>query len=171
MHAGIDTISTLHDLLGYQARTFCSAEMQLKKSLAEWIDAAAALKLKIVLQSYRDFVVDHLQKMESFFAEQGISSFYISNRIMHACIEETDIRLKSCSDGEVKDACLLSAVQAINHFKISLYGTSAAFALSLGMEKSAQLFHEAEISEKQIDNSLSQLAVDEINNRAKPRLG
>ena len=46
------TITTLHNLLDYDARKFTSAEIQLKNSLPEWINKASSLKLKTVLQKY-----------------------------------------------------------------------------------------------------------------------
>ena len=61
----------------------------------------------------------------------------------------------------------MAVVQNINHFKISTYGTAAAFANTLGMSKTAVLFHECEINEKQIDDRLTQLAEFEINNEAR----
>ncbi|WP_369127538.1 DUF892 family protein [Terrimonas pollutisoli] len=42
-------------------------------------------------------------------------------------------------------------MQAINHYKISIYGTAAAFTKALGNDKAATLFHEAEVNEKKID--------------------
>jgi ferritin-like metal-binding protein YciE len=161
------TITTLHNLLDYDASKFCSAEIQLKKSLPEWINHAGSLKLKTVLQKYFDFVQQHVQKMDAFFEEEKINSFQLNNRVMQAFIEEADEKLNKCTDAEVKDACLLACIQAINHFKISTYGTAAAFAKALGMEKTAAVFHEAEVNEKQIDDRLSQLAEHEINIKAK----
>lgn len=160
-------ISTLHDLLDHKASSFTSAEIQLKKYLPEWINKTGSLKLKTVLQKYLDFVEKHVQKMEIFFEEENINSFSISNRVMGAFINETDEMLAACQDVEIRDACLLANIQAINHFKISTYGTAAAFANTLGMEKHAGIFHEAEVTEKQIDDRLSQLAEHEINIRAK----
>jgi ferritin-like metal-binding protein YciE len=161
------TITTLHDLLDYDARKFTSAEIQLKKSLPEWINKAGSLTLKTVLQKYLDFVQQHVQKMELFFEEEKISSLSLTNKVMQAFIEETKEKLSDCTDAEVKDACLLACIQEINHFKISVYGTAAAFAKSLDMEKFAAIFHEAEANEKQIDDRLSQLAEHEINIKAK----
>jgi len=86
---------------------------------------------------------------------------------MHAFIEEAEEKLNACTDAEVRDACLLACIQSINHFKISTYGTAAAFAKALDMENQAVIFHEAEINEKQIDDRLSQLAEFEINVKAK----
>ena len=161
------TITTLHNLLDYDARKFTSAEIQLKKSLPEWINKASSLQLKTVLQKYLGFVREHVQKIEGFFEEEKISSLSLTNRVMRVFIEEVEEKLANCTDAAIKDACLLAGIQAINHFKISTYGTAAAFANALGMEKQAAIFHEAEVNEKQIDDRLSQLAEYEINTKAK----
>lgn len=161
------TIVNLHNLLDYDARKFTSAEIQLKNSLPGWIHMAGSLKLKTVLQKYLDFVQQHVQKMEGFFEEEQIISLSLTNGVMHAFIEEANEKLQNCKDAAIKDACLLASIQAINHFKISTYGTAAAFANALEMEKQATVFHEAEVNEKQIDDRLSQLAEHEINIKAK----
>jgi ferritin-like metal-binding protein YciE len=160
-------VSTLHHLLDYDARKFTSAEIQLKNKLPEWITNAASLKLKTVLQKYLDTVQQHIQNMEGFFEAESITSLSLTNRIMHAFIEETVEKLAICTDPEIKDACLLAGIQSINHVKISVYGTAAAFAKALGMEKQAAIFHDAEVQEKQIDDRLSQLAEFEINMKAR----
>jgi len=161
------TITTLHNLLDYDARQFTSGEVQLRNSLTQWISNADSLKLKTVLQKYLDFTEQHIRRMEGFFEVGHISSLSMTNRVMHAFIQEAEEKMSNCTDREVRDACLLASIQAINHFKISTYGTAAAFANALDMEKHASVFHEAEVNEKQIDDRLSQLAEHEINSRAK----
>jgi len=161
------TITNLKGLLDYDARKFTSAEIQLKHSLHEWIRRANSLKLKTALQKYLDFAQEHVQKFEGFFEAEQISSLSSSNKVMKSFIEEAEEKMSICADPEVGDACLLASVQSINHFKISLYGTAAAFARELNLEKFASVFHEAEINEKQIDDRLSRLAEHEINIRAK----
>lgn len=160
-------IAKLHDLLDYNAQKFTAAEIELRNSLPAWITQANSLKLKTVLQKYHEIIQQHIKRLESFFEEEKITSLSVSNRIMQALIEETNEKLERCSDTEVRDACLLASIQSINHFKISLYGTAAAFARTLDMEKFEALFHEAEVNEKQIDDRLSQLAEHEINSKAK----
>jgi ferritin-like metal-binding protein YciE len=161
------TITTLHNLLDYDARQFTSAEIKLKKILPEWISKAGSLQLKTVLQKYFDFTELHVQQMEKFFETENINSMSLHNRVMHAFIHEAEEKMNSCTDVEVRDACLLACIQAINHFKISMYGTAAAFSKALDMEQQAAVFHEAEVNEKQIDDRLSQLAEFEINVKAK----
>jgi ferritin-like metal-binding protein YciE len=153
--------------LDYDAGKFTGAEIQLQHSLEKWIFDTQSLTLKNILQKYLDFVKQNMQRMESFFEEENITAVSVTNRIMQAFIEETNEKLNACTDAAIKDACLLACIQSINHFKISTYGTAAAFANALEMEKQAAVFHEAEIKEKQIDDRLSQLAAFEINSKAK----
>lgn len=161
------TISTLHNLLDYEAQKFTSAEVLLKNVLTDWINRATSPMFRAVLQKYLLMIEQHIVKLESFFVAENISSLSTSNRVMHAFVEETTNKLNQCADAEVRDACLLGCVQGINHFKISMYGTAAAYANTLDMKEHAKLFHEAEVNEKQIDDRLSQLAEHEINSKAK----
>lgn len=160
-------INRLKGLLDYNIQKATSMEAQLINILPEWIKQSASAKLKIVLQKYFGLVQVHLESLNSFLEEEKIISLSVTNRVMQAFIEETNEQLGKCTDAEVKDACLLACVQNINHFKISLYGTWAAFSNALEMSKRASVFREAEIKEKQIDDRLSQLAVYEINVNAR----
>jgi ferritin-like metal-binding protein YciE len=161
------SIINLHNLLDYEARKFTSAEIQLKKCLPDWINKAGSLKLKAVLQKYLDYVEQHVRNMEGFFEEEQIISLSLTHGIMKAFIEDTEDKLSNCNDVAISDACLLASIQSINHFKISTYGTAAAFANTLDMKNHANVFHEAEVNEKQIDDRLSQLAEFEINIKAR----
>lgn len=161
------TITTLHNLLNYDSSNFISAETHLKNALSGWKNQTGSLKLKIVLQRYQDFIDQHIKAIERFAVEEKINSMGVNNQIMEAFIRETNQKISYCSEAEVKDACLLESVQAINHFKISSYGTASAFARALDMKKAEVLFREMEINEKHIDDRLSQLAEYEINIRAR----
>ncbi len=163
-------ITTLHELLDFEGRKFISAEIQLKKVLPQWINIAGSIKLKNLLQKYRDFIEQHIENMQAFYEEEHINSLSLHNKIMEAFIEEAEDKLRSCTDSAVKDACLLAEVQSINHFKISTYGTAASFAYLLGLEKTSEVFHQASVNEKQIDDRLKRLAQYEINGRAKAPL-
>lgn len=156
----------LHNLLDNDSKQFIIAEVQLKNKLHEWISRAESFPLKTVLQKYLDFVEHHIQLLEAFVEKEDIRSLRTSNRVMAAFIEEADEKSLLCEDAAIRDASLLASIQAINHYKISMYGTAAAFAKALDMEIWANAFHEAEVNEKKIDDRLSQLAEHEVNLRA-----
>lgn len=160
-------ISNLHQLLKSDICRQASAEVQLNKVLPGWASLATSLKLKVVIQKYLDFVVLQKQEIDQFIEMENINQLPLCNRVMQAFILDTEEKAGYCSDSEVKDACLLASIQEINHYKISAYGTAAAFANSLGMEATALVFRKAEVNEKQIDDRLSQLAEHEINLKAR----
>lgn len=162
----IHYIKSLHQLLDEDARKFTIAEVELQHALPGWILKASSIKFKNILQKYYDQVKNHINKFDTFFEEESINYLNSTHHIMKAFIRETDEKLNNCAGVTVRDACLLSCIQNINHYKISSYGTAAAFANTLGMSKTAVLFHEFEINEKQIDDRLSQLAEHEINKDA-----
>jgi ferritin-like metal-binding protein YciE len=164
------TIPSLHYLLDYDARKFSSAEIQLKKKLTNWIEVASSIKLKLQIQKYSDNISTHIINLEKFIESEQIESISLSNRIMEAFISETEEKLSNCRDAALKDVCLLACIQLINHYKISMYGTAAALAKVIGMEDQAKIFHEFEVTEKQIDDRLTQLAEHEININAKSLL-
>jgi len=159
-------ITTLHDLLDIDAGRFTNAEVQLKNKIPEWMKTSSSLKLNEVLQKYLTFVEQHIEDFNVFFETEKISILSTSNRIMQAMITELEEKMDACTDPEVRDACLLAGIQEINHYKISTYGTAAAFASTLDKTSASGLFHDAEANEKLIDDRLTQLAKFEINKRA-----
>lgn len=167
MNTTTHSIATLHHLLAYEARKFSIGEIQLKTKLPDWIRHAGSLPLKTILEKYLHLVEKHINSFGNFFEEEKIDSFSLHNPVMKALIEELDESLALCAEPQVSDACLLACIQAINHYKISMYGSAAAFANSLELPRQAAIFHEAEVNEKQIDDRLSQLALFEVNKNAK----
>jgi ferritin-like metal-binding protein YciE len=160
-------ISTLHNLLDYDASRFTNAEIRVKHALSEWVNQVDSMQLRLVIQKYIDFVDQHINKLEKFFEDEELKSLSLENPVMQALIEDAEMKLSYCTDAEIKDASLLALIQSINHYKISIYGTAAAYANILGLEKAAAVFHEAEINEKHIDDRLTQLAAFEVNIKAK----
>ena len=161
------TLNNLQSLLDYEASRFTATEIHLKNVLHDWIKRAEDMKLKSVLEKYDSMIQEHTQKLEDFFKDEKIMALSLTNRVLNAYIDDINEKLEMCADPALKDACLLAGIQEINHFKLSAYGTAAAFSKTLNMEKYATIFHELEVNEKQIDDRLSQLAEHEINFRAK----
>lgn len=160
------TISSLRQLLDEDISRMASAEMQLKNSIAGWVSNDNAVPLRLLLHDYLDIVEKHIRQLEFFWEEEQTGSFHCPNRVMKAYIAEADDKLAGCTGPGIKDACLLAAVQRINHFKISVYGTAAAFAGALRLQQAGLLFHQAELDEKDMDERLSYLAEHELNKKA-----
>jgi ferritin-like metal-binding protein YciE len=163
----IHKLNSLHQLLEDDSRKFTSGEILLLQHLPIWISKANSLQLKTILQKYLDLVKAHVNKLDNFFEEAEINYLSSQNKIMQAFIEDAEVRVNNCTEQNIRDAAILAIVQNINHYKISTYGTAAAFANTLNMNRTAAIFYECEINEKEIDKRLSELAKADINNHAK----
>jgi ferritin-like metal-binding protein YciE len=159
-------ISTLHQLLDFNTQNFIVGEVHLRQALHGWIEKASAVKLKSIFQKYLEHIDHNIKSFEKFIDSEKLSLISNENKILNIYVTDAEARLEQCTDPEIKDASILASVQAINHYKICMYGTASAYANTLGMEEAAKLFKMAEINEKQIDDRLSQIAEFEINKRA-----
>ena len=159
-------ISCLRQLLDEDSNRLMSGEVQLKNSILGWISNDCEPTLKMIMRHYLDLIERHVRQLEAFCEQEQLLLLPGNNRIIMAFSDEVDEKLLNCSCQEVRDACLLAGIQAIAHFKISAYGTAAAFAWAAGQDKAAALFHRAEADEKSIDDELSRLARYRINTKA-----
>ena len=162
----MQNINTLHQLLEDDMRKFIVAEKTLQHTIPLWIKLVNSVKLKTILLKYFDQIKDHVTQMDKYFESEELQFVYNNHKVMATLVSDSEERILRCEDFTVKDACILSCIQNINHYKIGCYGTAAAFSNVLGKNNIALLFHQFEVNEKQIDDRLSQLAEYEINNQA-----
>jgi len=80
------------------------------------------------------------KRWKAFLKKKKSTQSSLTNRVMQAFIEDAKEKMEQCSDAAIADACLLASVQGINHFKISTYGTAAAFAKGFGYGKIRNCF-------------------------------
>ena len=69
-------------------------------------------------------------------------------------IKEAEGLIKKTKEHTVRDAALLAAASAVEHCKISRYGTLSAWAQNLGLPEAAQLLDET-LHEEPTRNSAS----------------
>jgi ferritin-like metal-binding protein YciE len=65
------------------------------------------------------------------------------------------------------DAGLLAAAQAVEHYEIARYGTLRTWAAELGLKNSVKLLETTLREEKMTDETLTKLAVAEVNQHAQ----
>jgi len=163
----IATICTLHDLLIYDTRKILHCEDLLIVTLPDWIEKIKSPRLKVVLDHYLVYLKYHVEGIRKFFERKKLMDFQVQNNMAKAFIDDVNEKLNDCRDAEITDALLLSSIQEINHYKICVYGTIAAFAATLDLDISASEFYTNKKDEKDIDSRLSFLAEQEINPHAK----
>ena len=85
---------------------------------------------------------------------------------MDGILAETKEIISDCGDESVRDAAMLSAAQAIEHYEMTRYGTLIAFAKQLGHQDAASLLQQTLEEEKAADKKLSAIAGNRVNKLA-----
>ena len=81
-------------------------------------------------------------------------------------IKEANEIASETAGGDVLDAALAAAAQAVEHYEISRYGTLIAWARALGRADCASVLEETLAEEKATDAKLTQLAEGRLNRKA-----
>ncbi len=71
--------------------------------------------------------------------------------------------MKEAKTDTVRDAAMVGAAQAVEHYEISRYGTLKAWATKLGLDDVVELLDATLEEEKATDEKLTELAESEIN--------
>jgi len=82
-------------------------------------------------------------------------------------IDETHELIGEIEDKDTLDAALIAAVQAINHYEITRYGTLCVWAQQLGHADIRNLLEQNLSEVKDADEKLSRLAEDRLNAEAQ----
>jgi ferritin-like metal-binding protein YciE len=89
---------------------------------------------------------------------------------MKGMISEANDLISRSFDSKIKDVILISSIQYMKHFEIAGYGTAYSYTEALGYRDIAdQLFISLE-EEKGMDNHLSEIAINHVNEKAIPEL-
>lgn len=151
-------LQDLHDLYLEQLRDLYSAETQLLKALPKMAASATDSDLK---QGFEDHLVqtqEQVGRLEGLFQDLGGHTC----QAMLGLVKEGEEMIREKAAPAVKDAGLMAAAQRIEHYEIAGYGTVAAYADLLGLERQAMVLRTTLEEEKETDARLT-LAAREIN--------
>lgn len=155
---------TLPELLFEELQDLYDAEHQLVTALPRLVDAARGDGLRAALSSHLEETRGHLNRLEESFALLGRAPGRRRCQGMAGILEEgARILQQAAADGAVFDAGLIAGAQKAEHYEMSTYGTCVAWARALGLHQVAAKLEETLEEEKAADQTLSDLAVQEVN--------
>ena len=174
----MEKIINLKDLLKYQILDLYSAEEQIIESLPDMIDNATRPELKDALRNHLSVTMTHKERLdeikrvimdENDEEDQGFFSalFGGSNEVksegIAGLIKEAKKIMNEDMTPEAMDAAIIGAAQKIEHYEIAGYGTARAYASELKMDPVAAELQKTLQEEYEADDSLTKLALGEIN--------
>lgn len=160
-------IKTMDDLYLHTLQDIYYAEAQILKALPKMTESAAHPQLKSALQSHRDETEEQVQRLERVFALLGQPAKGATCPAIDGIIDEAQELISDCDDPNVRDAAMLAAAQAVEHYEISRYGTLIAWSGQAGRQDFVELLARTLAEEKAADEKLSALALAAVNREAR----
>jgi ferritin-like metal-binding protein YciE len=160
-------LSTLHDLFVHTLGDIYYAENQILKALPKMAQQANSEELKEAFQQHLEETRGQVERLEQVFKMINMPAKGERCDAIEGIIKEADGLVAEIDDADVRDAGMLAAAQAVEHYEISRYGTLIAWAQQLDLDDAADLLEETLEEEKNADRLLTEIAEGEINEEAE----
>jgi len=161
-----DRIKTMDDLFLHTLQDIYYAESDITKALPQMIDKASDPQLRQAFQIHLEETRNQIQRLEQVFRQHGAEAKGVDCPAIDGITEEAQELMSEVEDPEVRDAAILAAAQAVEHYEITRYGTLIAWAKELGRPDCAQLLQQNLDEEKAIDKKLTAMAESRVNRKA-----
>jgi len=159
-------LNSLDDLLVHELQDLYSAENQLVEALPKAAKAARSPKVRKAFEDHLKVTKGHVDRLDRAFDVLGQKPNGVECAAMKGLIKEADEIAKLQGDDNVIDAALIAAAQRIEHYEIAGYGTAKAHAVECQQEEVAALLQETRDEEVAANETLTQIAVTDINCKA-----
>ena len=161
--------TTFKDLYVEELQDLLSAENQLVEALPKIIDAVKTKELSDAMKSHLTETKGHVKRLKSVFELLGEKPKEKTCVAMKGLLKEGEHAIKEIEKGAVRDAAIIGACQRIEHYEMAAYGTARAFSKSLGYFDQAEILHETLEEESTANGTLTNIAVDTVNNLASAK--
>ena len=158
-------VSTLADLFHDTLRDVYWAENHLVKALPKMAEAASSVDLADAILKHHTETQTHVRRLEPIFGILDKPADAKKCEAMEGLSAEGDHVIEEVDDEAVRDAGIIGAAQAVEHYEIARYGTLLAWANELGLDDAAGLLEDTLEEEKAADEALSGLS-DTVNAEA-----
>lgn len=160
------SIESFDDLFLHLARDAYNAEKQHVKALPKMAKTAANDELREAFEQHLEETEQHIDRLEQIFEMIGQSPKGQKCEAAEGLIEEAQGIMGEIEEEQVRDAGIIAAAQALEHYEIARYGTLVAWAQKMGQRDVVRLLQQTLREEHNANQLLNQLAEQTINEEA-----
>jgi ferritin-like metal-binding protein YciE len=151
-----------------QVKDMYYAEQELLKALPEIKSVATTEELEDAIDEHHQQTRRHVKRLEKIFHMIGQKPEGKRCEAMDGLIKECKTIIRETEDSTMtRDAALIIACQKIEHYEIASYGGLIALALTMGLEKAADILDKTLAEEEMTDQMLTDIAETYINVEAE----
>jgi len=162
-------VQTMDDLFHALLQDLYFAEKEQLKLLPKLAQKSANETLKLAFRDHEDETSEQVGRLEQVFEIMGKDARGKTSDAMLAIIAEAQRAIDEIDDAAVRDAALVAAAQAAEHYEIARYATLLGWAEHLGEDEIVELLSETLEEERHAGELLSSIAEGGINATASER--
>lgn len=159
-------IENLSDLFVHTLKDVYFAEKQIVKALPKMAKAADSHELARAFDSHLEETKEQITRLEEVFRLLGKKPSGEECPAIEGILEEGDELIKEIKDPDTRDAAMIAAAQAVEHYEITRYGTLVSWGELLGLPEAAKLLSATLKEEHAADSKLNKLAESKLNKQA-----
>ena len=151
-----------------QLKDIYYAEQHLLTALTEMQEACTTEELEDAFKEHKEQTERHVKRLEKVFKLIGKEAEEKECEAIEGLIKEAKSIIEETDEGTMtRDAALIIAAQKVEHYEIATYGGLVQLALTMGLDRAADLLDKTLKEEEQTDRSLTEIAERHINIEAE----
>ncbi|MGZ9812401.1 YciE/YciF ferroxidase family protein [Pseudoroseicyclus sp. H15] len=156
----------LQDLFVHFLRDIYYAEKKIAKTLPKMARKAEAAELKEAFESHLEETEGHIANLEKVFEYLGLKARGVTCDAINGILDEGAEIMSETETPDARDAGMIAAAQAVEHYEITRYGTLIAWAKTLGHNGALEPLQANLDQEYAADKKLSGFAEKGLNKEA-----
>jgi ferritin-like metal-binding protein YciE len=159
-------IENLSDLFLHTLKDIYYAEKQIVKALPKMSKAADAKELARAFDAHLEETKGQIVRLEEVFKLLGKKAEGEKCPAIEGILKEGDELMSEIKDPDTRDAAMIAAAQAVEHYEITRYGTLVSWAELLNLPDAGKLLAATLKEEHAADSKLNKLAEGKLNKQA-----
>ncbi|MFI5129907.1 MAG: ferritin-like domain-containing protein [Chitinophagales bacterium] len=151
-----------------QLKDIYYAEQQLLKALPEMQKATTTEELEDAFKAHLEQTQRHVTRLERIFKLLGKEAEGKKCDAIEGLIKESKSIISETKEGTMtRDAALIIAAQKVEHYEIASYGGLVQLAITMGLDRAADLLDKTLNEEEDTDKALTRIAERHVNIEAE----
>lgn len=159
-------VENLDDLFLHTLQDIYYAEKQIEKAIPKMVKAADSTQFAKAMEAHLAETKTQIKRLEEVFKIVGEKAKGDTCPAIQGILKEAEELMKDIEDPDTRDAAMIAAAQAVEHYEITRYGTLISWAELLGKKDAAKILKETLQEEYAADKKLTSIAESKLNAEA-----
>ncbi|WP_172294157.1 ferritin-like domain-containing protein [Pseudoruegeria sp. HB172150] len=159
-------MKNLESLFKHFVKDIYYAERQVLKTLPKMARKAESDDLREAFEHHHGETEEQIENLKKVFDLLGLKPRGVTCEAIDGILEEGKEIMEEADAGDTRDAGMIAAAQAVEHYEITRYGTMVSWAKTLGYDEAAELLQKNLDQEYAADQKLSKLGEGTLNKQA-----